>query len=281
MYINIRAYDTGVKINSMARNNEVRRHLLPIYPHIEEKDDSCLLLTNVPRTYNTLRYDCVHCLNLESYLNEEQVNVRKTYGYYQPLAPVQATNGVERRLAFLSRLWNIDCNILKFNLRRLIKIANLFGANRIHRFSMAHNEVYLYEYDYYLALEFYLQIDRHLFHMKTCTYNNATRSYNEISLLSMCEPQVRYGMNRCGQTYCRLCHPLYKLTYRLDTPVVQFGPYQQHQFPNNYCTILNCPTTCATRNIIYVLTCPCQQVHYIGETHMCLSQRLVCKKYTL
>jgi len=216
-------------------------------------------------------------LNLEPCLNEEQLNIRKTYGFYKSSPSIQAENYVEKKLIFLSRLWNIDYAILNYNLRRLIKITTLYGANRIHRFSMTSDQVYLHEYDYYLALEFFLQIDQQLFYMKTCTYDGATRAYNEKSLLSTCEPQVRYGMTRCQRTSCCLCHPMYKLTYRMDTPVVQFGPYQQYQFINQYRTILNCPATCTTRNIIYVLTCPCQQVHYIGETSLSLPQRLACK----
>ncbi|CAF4577533.1 unnamed protein product, partial [Rotaria socialis] len=43
-----------------------------------------------------------------------------------------------------------------------------------------------------------------------------------------------------------------------------------------YRSILNCPTTCTTRNIIYVLTCPCKQFDYIGETSVSLPQRLTC-----
>lgn len=33
----------------MSSKNEVRRHLLPVYSHIDEKDDLCLLLANIPR----------------------------------------------------------------------------------------------------------------------------------------------------------------------------------------------------------------------------------------
>lgn len=157
-----------------------------------------------------------------------------------------------------------------------MKLAQLYGANRIHRFAIEPNTVYLNEFDYYLVLEFYLQMDQKRFYMKTCTYGGASRPTNEKSLIASYEPQVRYGMARCQRTTCCLCHPTYKVTYRMDTPVVRFGLYQYHRFSNSYESILNCPATCTTRNIIYVLTCPCQQVHYIGETSLALPQRLTC-----
>ncbi|CAF3329813.1 unnamed protein product [Rotaria sp. Silwood2] len=60
----------------------------------------------------------------------------------------------------------------------------------------------------------------------------------------------------CDQLSCCLCYPLYKLTDRNDQSVVQFGPNQQYIFINGYRSILNCPATCTTNNIIYCLTCP-------------------------
>ena len=167
---------------------------------------------------------------LDQLLNDQQLYIRKYFGYHQRSVNIQATNDVERKLLFLSRLWDIDYTILNHNLKRLIQISNLFGANRIHRFSMSSHEVYLNEYDYSIALEFFLQMDQHLFYMKTCTYGGATRLSNEKCILSMDEPQLRYGMNQCHRTSCCLCHPLYNLTYRMDQPIVQFGPYHQHQF---------------------------------------------------
>ncbi|CAF4652768.1 unnamed protein product, partial [Rotaria sp. Silwood1] len=60
-----------------------------------------------------------------------------------------------------------------------------------------------------------------------------------------------------------------------DQPLVRFGPQQQHCFINGYQSILNCPATCTTRNIIYVMTCPCHQADYIGETSLSLAERLL------
>jgi hypothetical protein len=183
----------------------------------------------------------------------------------------------ERRIGFLSRLWNINYSILECNHIRMMKLANLLGANRIHHFSTPSSHVYLDEDEYSIALEFFLQIDINLFYMKTCSYREAKPVSDEISLICMHEPLVRYGMTRCNRISCCLCYPCYKLTYRHDKPIIQFGSNQQHQFINNYRSILNCPATCHTRNIIYVLTCPCHRVDYIGETSLSLASRLSCK----
>jgi hypothetical protein len=167
---------------------------------------------------------------------------------------------------------------LECNFTRLIKFANLLGANRIHRFSTPTHKAYLDENEYSMALEFYLQIDINLFYMKTCSYREAVPVSSENGLFCTNEPQIRYGMIPCNRTSCCLCYPSYKLTYRHDKPIIQFGPNQQHQFINKYRSTLNCPATCNTRNIIYVLTCPCHQVDYIGETSLSLASRLYCKR---
>jgi hypothetical protein len=213
---------------------------------------------------------------LGHHLNREQLVARLQYGYHQRTAR-RFTNDHQRRIAFLSGLWNIDYHILENNFTRLMKLANLLGANRIHHFSTSFNQEYLNEDEYSNALEFFLQLDINLFYLKTCSYRQAVPVFNESSIFCMNEPQVRYGMTRCSRASCCLCYPSYKITYRHDKPIIQFGPNQQHQFINSYRSVLNCPATCNTRNIIYVLTCPCRRVDYIGETSLSLASRLSCK----
>ncbi|CAF3876419.1 unnamed protein product [Rotaria sordida] len=157
----------------------------------------------------------------------------------------------------------------------MIKLNQLFAANRIHCFSTRPDQEYLSEEEYSLVLEFFLQMDFHLFYMKTCSYRGAQLSIlDEKSLFCLSEPEARYDMSRCHQLSCCLCYPSYKLAYRQQQPIIQFGSHQQHTFINGYRSILNCPATCTTRNIIYVLTCPCQQVDYIGEASSSLNYRL-------
>ncbi|CAF3318596.1 unnamed protein product [Rotaria sp. Silwood2] len=159
---------------------------------------------------------------------------------------------------------------------RLMQLAQMLATHRMQRFSTQSNQEYLHEDEYSLALEFYLQIDVDLFYMKTCSYRGAQSivATNDKSLFCRNEPQVRYGITPCQQLSCCLCYPSYKLTYRQQQPILQFGPSQEHSFINGYRSILNCPATCTTRNIIYVLTCPCHRVNYIGETSLSLADRL-------
>ena len=54
---------------------------------------------------------------------------------------------------------------------------------------------------------------------------------------------------------------------------VQFNQYEKHRFVNGYQSILNCPASCSSKNIIYVLTCLCGQFDYISETRYTLAVR--------
>ncbi|CAF1164089.1 unnamed protein product [Rotaria sordida] len=239
--------------------SNARYAILPSYPTSNNSSEIHLLRANIP----------IH------HLNREEVERRYTQGYHQPTS-TRPINDHERRIFFLSRLWNVNKDILEFNFTKFMKLAQLLAANRIHRFSTQPNQEYLHEDDYSFALEFFLQIDIDLFYMKTCSYRGAQPIIDDIpkSLFCINEPQVRYALTQCNQLSCCLCYPWYKLTYRQHHPIVQFGSNQQYTFINGYRSILNCPATCTTRNIIYVLKCPCHQVEYIGETSLSLANRL-------
>ncbi|CAF4870689.1 unnamed protein product, partial [Rotaria socialis] len=129
--------------------------------------------------------------------------------------------------------------------------------------------------EYTIALEFYLQIDIDLFYMKTCSYRGAQPDIDvPKGLFCIHESQAQYSIIACQQRSCCLCYPSYRLTYRSYQPIIQFGSNQRHSFINGYRSILNCPATCTTKNIIYVLTCPCNKFDYIGETSVPLANRL-------
>ena len=110
--------------------------------------------------------------------------------------------------------------------------------------------------------------------MKTCTYRNAQPRSVDEGLFCIDEPDVRYGLIPCGNR--SLCTPQYDVDRR-GQPSIYFGPNQEYYFLNGYRTILNCNATCRTKNMIYVLKCPCDQFEYIGETSLVLSERLFCK----
>ena len=209
-------------------------------------------------------------------LSEPELEHRRQHGFHRPTSKIRTTDR-ERQLAFLSRLWDVDYDVLECNFARLMMMTNRLARERMYRFSASYTDAYLHEDDYSMALEFYLQVDRHLFYMKTCSYRGAQPLPNERGLFCTDDPRARYSFNRCHRSACCLCFPRHQLTHRQDKPVVQFGSNQEHSFVHGYRSILNCSATCTTRNIIYVLTCPCHQVDYIGETSLSLASRLSCK----
>ncbi|CAF1506865.1 unnamed protein product, partial [Adineta steineri] len=221
--------------------------LLPCYPTTSSDDD--LLLTNV---------------SIDE-LDESQLIQRQLFGYHQPTT---YQNDHEQWIDSLSQSWNIHRDILQFNLKKMLTLLHQLAYKRMYHFSTHPQEETLYEDEYKIALEFYLQMDYNLFYMKTCSYRGAQPIINiPSSIFSTNErpPYGRYTMEACHQKSCSLCYPSRQIESKSTV---------QHIFVNGYRSILNCPATCTTRNIIYVLTCPCKQFDYIGETSVSLPQRL-------
>ncbi|CAF1311138.1 unnamed protein product, partial [Rotaria sordida] len=250
----------------MQTNVSERFSVLPRYPTVNQFNELDLLWCNVP----------IH------HLNSEQFVRRCTEGYHQPSSK-RPINDYQRRIFSLSRLWNIHEDVLHFNDQQMCLLIEKFVHFRRQHFSTTtyHLEESIQEDEKSIALEFYLQFDVFLFYMKTCTYRGAPPSLPSLrgdvhkNIFSIEEPQIMFAMRPCLEVSCCLCFPNYKLTYRQKQPIVHFNHYEAHTFINGYRSILNCPVTCTTRNLIYVLTCPCHQVDYIGETSLSLPDRLL------
>ncbi|CAF4601237.1 unnamed protein product, partial [Rotaria magnacalcarata] len=75
-------------------------------------------------------------------------------------------------------------------------------------------------------------------------------------------PKARYRMVPCGTTNCPCC------------PSIENS--SSHRFVNGYTTYLNCPASCTTSNIIFVMTCPCGQYKFIDSTSDSLTDALTC-----
>ncbi|CAF2889417.1 unnamed protein product [Rotaria sp. Silwood2] len=198
-------------------------------------------------------------------LTEDQLLQRQCYGYY-PLIPL--ANHDEDWIETLSQRWNIHPNVLKSNFHKMSTLINQSAQKRMYHFSTNAPEEYVHEHEYKIALEFYLQIDYDLFYMKTCSYRGAQPVMNQpqsIFSTDQRNPYGRYSMETCRQQSCCLCYTSNRLESQSNV---------QHIFVNGYRTILNCPATCTTQNIIYVLTCPCKKFDYIGETSLSLPRRL-------
>lgn len=111
--------------------------------------------------------------------------------------------------------------------------------------------------------------------MKTCSFRGAQPRSRHENLFCVNEPSSPYCFSPCN--HCSLCIPRYNLSCRERLgPMIQFGQTNGYTFVNGYKTLLNCPVNCETNNLIYVLTCPCGQYEYIGETSQRLIDRLRC-----
>ncbi|CAF4217235.1 unnamed protein product [Adineta steineri] len=157
----------------------------------------------------------------------------------------------------LSKKWSIDKTLLDCNLGRLQKCAMMKG--------------FYFSYpDLPFVLEFFLQMDVDVFHLKTCTFRrgqprvfidtHGQQSFEGIFTIDEQSIEGRYGLRPCHQNNCLCCQN------QLGT--IQFNPKQIHTFLNQYQAILNCPVVCSTSNIIYALTCVCGQKDYVAHTNL-------------
>ncbi|CAM2723375.1 unnamed protein product [Rotaria socialis] len=233
--------------------------ILPCYPSSND-----LLLTNVPTRE----------------LNEKQLEQRQRYGYYKTTMITTSQHDHHQWMTTLSQSWNIHRDVLEFNFRKLLTLVDRLAHRRMYHFSTNAQHEYLSLEEYKVALEFYLQMDHELFYMKTCSYQDSQSIENEpknIFLTNERPPYGHYTMDACQQQSCCLCYPFHRLKQKPPSLLQRHRESQstiQHIFVNGFRSILNCPAACTTQNTIYVLTCPCQQFDYIGETSLSLPHRL-------
>ena len=157
----------------------------------------------------------------------------------------------------------VDQSILDFNYTRLNVFLRLLLYQQVRVFNLrAEDAAVVEEKELPCLLEFFLQFDPHLFYMKTCSFRFARPRTLQEGLFCLHEPEARYDFTACGN--CALCCPKYSMKYRAKPSIADFSAGHRHRFVNGYEVILNGSASCHTRNIIYVLTCPCGQVDYVG-----------------
>lgn len=201
----------------------------------------------------------------------------------------------------LIKQYHVDESILDYNLYRFSQCFKIFADEFIRYHQYPSEKFLLDDKQKRYAFEFYLQIDGienvllkyssffflfvsflvDLFFMKTCSFRQAIpRSLNDGGLFCIQEPHSQYGFSPCD--HCSLCGPRYNLSCREKLgPMIEFGITDAFVFNNGYKTLLNCPADCQTRNLIYVMTCPCGKFEYIGETSQRLNDRLRCKSFVM
>ncbi|CAF2835561.1 unnamed protein product [Rotaria sp. Silwood2] len=249
--------------------NQYRLSILPTFPSRDNNDSdnpSNLLLANVSpiqlsRTElgrrQTGEYKCIFTMTDPSPPTSSMM-----YNYYKNYF-----------LKIVDR-FHIDISILDHNYARLQQVLQLFRTRRaqiLHANKRMEDTFYLHDHELPQLLEFYLQMDVDLFYMKTCSFRKAQPRSDTEGIFCATTPECRYKMTACGQ--CKICQTPIDLTYRQPTSIL-FNRAETHRFVNGYESILNCPVTCNTRNIIYALTCLCGQYDYISETSYTLAKRL-------
>ncbi|CAF2085893.1 unnamed protein product [Rotaria magnacalcarata] len=245
--------------------NQDRLSILPIFPTILQNNFSQLLLTNIPMCQLS---------------TDEQA--RRQLGKYRSEFSIRNTNASETSFMVkqyhtyygsILEKFQVDLAILDYNYIRLHYVLQLFRTTRLQILSLdkcSENDLLLHENELPQLLEFYLQMDVDLFYMKTCSFGDAQPRSTTEGLFCEQPPECLYTMTPCGD--CRLCRTPRDMRYRQQAPIL-FNRYEKHRFINGYESILNCPATCTTKNLIYVLTCLCGQYDYISETKYMLAVR--------
>ncbi|CAF4334779.1 unnamed protein product, partial [Rotaria magnacalcarata] len=157
----------------------------------------------------------------------------------------------------------IMCNAdrLRVICERLLELHQYFRRKVLERPDVALKEPTLNSKQMSLILEFFLQIDVDVFYMKTCRFRDTEPCSSMQGLFCNDEsPKARYSMVPCGTTNCPCCHSIENSS--------------NHRFINGYTTYLNCPATCTTSNVVYVMTCPCGQYEFIDSTSGTLATAL-------
>ena len=179
-----------------------------------------------------LSYEQYECRRSNWYITEFELQERNGQGHRRLGDSYLLTlfNELYRKLG---SDWHIDIALLDCNLARLRQLE----VKHAFHFSLT---------DLPVALEFYLQMDVDVFHLKTCSFRQAQRrrlvdesgqSYDEgIFASDQQSIEGRYSFSPCHQRNCLYCRqPMLSIPY---------GPKRIHRFVNQYQAILNCPAVC-------------------------------------
>ncbi|CAF3976512.1 unnamed protein product [Rotaria sordida] len=269
--------------NTLNSMNMDRCSYLPCFPFVRSTNNATrsLLLANVPIVSLSIQD-----LYRRYALNQDgpfisSVMAHEIHSYFYNLSE----NYFQQ---FKERL-KVNVAILDFNLYRFQKILERYQSLQ-HLFDSyltlvnRNNENYevknLDFHELRIGLEFFLQIDVDVFYMKTCMFRGAMpQSFDEGLFCKADYPLIRYSFLPCYQPQCPLCQRSNVIASSSSNTaptsyVVEFNTYHSHRFQNGYTTILNCPATCQTKNIIYTVTCCCGNYEYIGSTSSNLSETI-------
>ncbi|CAF5028498.1 unnamed protein product [Rotaria magnacalcarata] len=255
----------GYQSTTVNSDNLTRYFYLPIFPpatsmiNLGANDD--LLLANVPNSHlvqnELLQRQQATQISDSSILNN-------IYDSREPFClSSEDTKELSTRLQVSESIIICNANRLRVICERLLELRQYFRRKVLERPDVALNEPTLNSKQMSLILEFFLQIDVDVFYMKTCRFRDAEPCPSIQGLFCNDEsPKARYSMVPCGTANCPCCHSIENSS--------------NHRFINGYTTYLNCPVTCTTSNVVYVMTCPCGQYEFIDSTSGTLATALTC-----
>ncbi|CAF3465460.1 unnamed protein product [Rotaria socialis] len=253
----------GYLSTTVNSDNLTRYFYLPIFPpatsmiKLGANDD--LLLANVPNSHlvqnELLQRQQATQISDSSILNN-------IYDSREPFClSSEDTKELSTRLQVSESIIICNANRLRVICERLLELRQYFRRKVLERPDVALNEPTLNSKQMSLILEFFLQIDVDVFYMKTCRFRDAEPCPSIQGLFCNDESlKARYSMVPCGTANCPCCHSIENSS--------------NHRFINGYTTYLNCPVTCTTSNVVYVMTCPCGQYEFIDSTSGTLATAL-------
>ncbi|CAF1346280.1 unnamed protein product [Rotaria sordida] len=231
----------------------LQQYFLPVFPVCNDSGEFYPLLANIP--FNNLS-TIEERLRRAHYFENKYTNILPNYG-------VTLRLDLQQCLESYARQWNVHQTILMINLNRLFHLVSRFTL-KDYFIKKQEKSYELSMEEWFIVLEFYLQMDVSCFYMKTCTFRNAKPFWDYIGIFSYGKPKAQYGMKQCKDKSCRFCYERLDLTNRFER-AMNFSNQQIHRFLNNYQVYLNCDVSCRTSNVIYALTCPCYRYDYIGR----------------
>ncbi|CAF1465715.1 unnamed protein product [Adineta steineri] len=271
----ISTIDEEYQIRTLGQHNMARMSILPTFPpNVSQSSPTIanLLLANVSLVSLTQeQYERAHFYRFPKLfklkMNLDHTQVKSNDDHQTSLCNSFLLCFYDNLYRKLKKRLNVGTSILDFNLTRLRQCIDKVVEQRGQRQTMLSID------ELPLALEFYLQIDVDMFFLKTCSFNGVQLRQFEDRILEglfcLDKPEARFVMKPCNKSYCHCCHspcPRRNLVNTKQRKAIQFSTPHIHRFVNQYEAILNCPATCESNNCIYVLTCPCGQVDFIGST---------------
>ncbi|CAF1382322.1 unnamed protein product [Adineta steineri] len=241
-----------------------RQQILPVFPELNDFDEFYPLLANL--SYERLS-------DKERVFRTNHRYQRRTIDISFNRDDIEMGRKIQKLLNFYSQKWHIDQDVLIVNLQRLLTSLSRFILND---FILKHQQQ-LCQFsieEWFIALEFYLQMDAQCFFMKTCSFRQAIPRCIDEGIFSLTLPSTQYGMKQCQDQNCHYCYKRLDFTDRFE-PAKFFSTSQIHHFVNGYHVYLNCNVTCTSSNIIYALTCPCHQYDFIGRCRIPFGDRIM------